>query len=354
MICHLCETNKLSSEFPYSYLTEKCADQHPLLHCLRCLTASVRDHQKCSQCDVHVTEDNEQYKEYVETLDFLFPSVDTGDNNVNSQSAVPVAYDSTSNLVIYITNCSGNSITIAYNPNQSILNVMTKIEDELKIPCKKQCLLYNNVELEATGKGSKVFRLKDYNVPPNSTISLLVLLYEVPEDFNHVVFDLIWRYPRDKIDALDASVFLYSGTEFIDLVNYKRKETALCPAVKHSGDNINEINGTGYHRITVSMKSIPSHIDRLVFTLSAWNSKLISKFPQLRLKLFDERFPREELCDEYVENTNSQAIIVCFLTNRGGIWRVVSVKSPSNGNAMDYEPLKNSIVKLIRLEEGSQ
>jgi hypothetical protein len=32
MKCHLCKENKLSKEFPFYALTEKC--DHPLLHCL--------------------------------------------------------------------------------------------------------------------------------------------------------------------------------------------------------------------------------------------------------------------------------------------------------------------------------
>ena len=33
MICHLCEEDKLSKEFPFEPLTDNC--DHPLLHCLR-------------------------------------------------------------------------------------------------------------------------------------------------------------------------------------------------------------------------------------------------------------------------------------------------------------------------------
>jgi hypothetical protein len=88
---------------------------------------------------VAVTEDNEQYKEYVQTLEFLFPSVDDGDEMHNVQSPG-------SNIVI--TKLLGESITIVYNPDQFILDLMVTIEKELKTPCKKQCLLYNNIELE--------------------------------------------------------------------------------------------------------------------------------------------------------------------------------------------------------------
>jgi stress response protein SCP2 len=183
-------------------------------------------------------------------------------------------------------------------------------------------------------------------------------LYEVPEDFDHVVFDLQYRYPIAEKDgtqyALDASVFFYSGTEFVDLVDYKRRESALCSGVKHIGDKRDSTIRVGHQKIKVSIKSIPSHINRLVFTLSAYNSRSMSMSPALKLEFFDERFPEEALCDERIKNRTSQAIIVCFLSKRGRKWRVIRVDIPSDGNAQNYETLKDSIKELIHREEGSK
>ena len=193
-----------------------------------------------------------------------------------------------------------------------------------------------------------MLKLKNYHVQPNSTIYLLVLLYEVPDDYDHVIFDLFWGYPESRKDFLDASVFLYSDSQFIDVVDWKHRQSKLCPAVAHCGDNMDNTNQLGHHVIHVLIKSIPSHIDRLVFTLSAWSSPNISKYPSPSLKFFDKRCPNKQLCDDKMENVAySQAIIMCCLIKRGGKWRVVSVKRPSAGNAMDYEPLKTTIVSLL-------
>ena len=35
MKCEKCKEDKLPKEFPSEHLTEECADEHPLLHCLR-------------------------------------------------------------------------------------------------------------------------------------------------------------------------------------------------------------------------------------------------------------------------------------------------------------------------------
>ena len=107
----------------------------------------MRDHRKCSQCDVKVTEDNEQYKQYIQTLQFLFPTVAAGDDvNAAGQSSGPTNDESRSHIVI--TTLSGECTTLPYNPDQTIVEVNDIVEKELKTPCKKQCLLYNEIELK--------------------------------------------------------------------------------------------------------------------------------------------------------------------------------------------------------------
>jgi hypothetical protein len=106
------------------------------------VTASVRNHQKCSQCEVHVTQDNEQYKQYVQTLEFLFPTV--AHKDVSGQSPGSIANDSH----VVITTLSGESVKLAYNPNQTILSLKDIVEQQLKTPSNKQSLLYNEVELK--------------------------------------------------------------------------------------------------------------------------------------------------------------------------------------------------------------
>ncbi len=112
-------------------------------------------------------------------------------------------------------------------------------------------------------------------------------------------------------------------------------------------------NRLGHQTINVLIKKIPSHINQLVFTLSAWSLPNISSFPNPSLKFFDARFPDIQLCDDKMEHAaNSQAIIMCFFTNRGGKWRIVRVKHLSAGNANDYESLKDTIARLILLNKG--
>ena len=148
---------------------------------------------------------------------------------------------------------------------------------------------------------------------------------------------------------MDASVLLYSGSKFIEVVDYNRTASKSCHAVKHSGDVMDNHKRLGHHTINVSIKSIPPHIDKLVFTLSAWNSPNISKYPNPSLRFFDAKFPDKQLCsDEMSHAAFSQAIIMCSLSKRGGQWQVLSLKTRAGGNAKNYSPLQSRIVSLVQ------
>ena len=174
-------------------------------------------------------------------------------------------------------------------------------------------------------------------------------MYAIPDGFDHVIFDLFWGYPHQGRDYLDASVFLYNESTFIEVVDFRHTASKSCSAVKHSGDVMDDANRLGHHTIDVWIKSIPAHINKIVFTLSAWRCPNISKYPNPSLRFFDAKFPDKQLCDDEMSHAAySQAIIMCCLKKRGSEWQVFSLKSLSAGNAMNYDPLKASIVKLVQ------
>jgi stress response protein SCP2 len=203
--------------------------------------------------------------------------------------------------------------------------------------------------MQARGKNNEVLRLKDYHVQPNSTIYLLVLLWAEPDELDNLVFDFFWKYPHSGCNFLDASVLLYSGFQFVEVIDCNHTASQSCSAVQHSGDVMNHAKRLGHHSINVSIKSIPVHINKLVFTLSARNSPNISKYPNLSLKCFDANFPDKGFFSDIISHAAySQAIIICCLTNTGSRWEVIDIKKMSAGNAKNYEPLKKSIVGLLR------
>ena len=150
-------------------------------------------------------------------------------------------------------------------------------------------------------------------------------------------FYLAWGYPESGPDYLDASVFLYSGSKCVDTVDWSNRGSKSCRAVEHCGDTMDDNKRMGSHKILVSVKDIPTTINLLVFTLSAWSSKDISPYPNISLKLVDERCPEKSLCDDKIEDVvHSKAIIICYLFKQDGKWNVVSVKRPSDGWTKNY------------------
>ena len=129
------------------------------------MTASVKDDHKCSQCDVHVSEENKLYKEYIRVLESLFPTVTT-DDELSTAGQFPT---SISESHIVITTLSGESTTLIYNANQTILSVQSIVEQKFKTPCNKQSLLYNNTELKVTDLYGYTYSFRVCNIATEIT-----------------------------------------------------------------------------------------------------------------------------------------------------------------------------------------
>lgn len=197
-----------------------------------------------------------------------------------------------------------------------------------------------------THLGSKLATLQDYDVQPFSTVHLIVVLYEISDQsLDHTIFDLFWGYPSSGCDYLDASALIYSGAYYVGLVDYSHR---IFTGVSHSGDVMDHSKRLGHHTINVKLKSLPATVDKLFFTLSAWNSPNISKYKHPSLRFFDAKEPNKQLCSDQMQNAAySQAIIMCSLSKINGAWKVCSLRTPSAGNAMNYSPLQQKIAGII-------
>lgn len=175
---------------------------------------------------------------------------------------------------------------------------------------------------------------------------LVILLYAIPEAFDHVVFDLHWGFPVSGCDFLDASCLVYQSSNFLQLADYRRNHL---PGITHSGDVIDEANRIGHHTIHVYLKQIQSNVTHLFFTLSAWNSPNISKYPNPSLKFYEAGNMKKDLCKTtFTHAGNSQAVIMCSLSkNTQGRWEIYESGKLSSGNAKNYAPLQSTISKLI-------
>ncbi|XP_053390664.1 uncharacterized protein LOC128553508, partial [Mercenaria mercenaria] len=195
--------------------------------------------------------------------------------------------------------------------------------------------------------GDKNSRLADFSCKPNSTVSLVVLLFAVPENFNHVVFDLYWGFPSTGPDYLDASCLMYNGSNYSTRADYCHRDPI--DAVCHSGDIMDRKLKRGHHTISIKLKELPDSMTHLFFTLSAWRSPDISRYPNPSLKFYEAVNPTKDLCETtFTHARNSQAVIMCSLSRKGnGQWKIFSFGTLSAGNAMGYTPLLKTIQELL-------
>ena len=191
----------------------------------------------------------------------------------------------------------------------------------------------------------KLATLQDYAVQPLSILHLIVMLYEISESLDHVIFDLFWGYPTSGCDYLDASVLIYGGKCCTGIVDF---DDRVKSGVSHSGDVMDDAKRLGHHTIDVKLKSLPAAVDKLFFTLSAWNSPNISKYKKPSLRFFDAKEPNKQLCSDQMDHAAySQAVIMCSLCKMNGVWKVFSLRTLSPGNAKDYTELQQTINGII-------
>ncbi|PFX18305.1 uncharacterized protein LOC111339739 [Stylophora pistillata] len=336
MFCKGCRQEKLRREFPFETLTEEC--DHAPLHCLRCVTHSVKNASKCPQCSQDVAADNPRYCEFVETLERLFPD--------SPHLLLETTYDASqeTNLTISIVMLGGDCTVLQYHPDMTVRDLKISVGKRLGYLPEKQRLLYKDMELKSCAN-SRLLTLEDYNVEPFSTLYLIILLYAIPDALNEVVFDLFWGYPPSRCDFLDASVLIYNRSSLQGIVDFSRRSFV---GVAHSGDVMDHVKRIGHHTINVKLKDFPSNIDKLFFTLSAWNSPNISSYLNPSLRFFDAKKPNKQLCSDQMEHAAySQAIIMCSLSKIDGVWNVFSLRTLSAGNAKNYLPLQQTIGGII-------
>lgn len=241
----------------------------------------------------------------------------------------------------------GDSTVVEYQPSMTIQKLKDFVKSRLGPVPEKQRLLYKEQELKTQLDSGKLATLQDYAVEPFSTLHLIVVLYElkVIESLDHVIFDLFWGFPSTGCDYLDASVLIYSGKYFQGLVDYGHRHFG---GVSHSGDVLDHERRRGHHTINVKLKSLPAAVDKLFFTLSAWNSPNISKYKNPSLRFFNANQPNKQLCSDQMQHAAySQAIIMCSLSKIDGVWKVFSLRTLSAGNAMNYSPLQQTISGII-------
>lgn len=339
MCCLMCKIPKLPNEFPPEGLTDECT--HYLGVCLRCITKYVKEQKKCPQCSTAVNPEDEQmiwFEAILNTmfLDYAQVLAETKLAGIPGSEAITVA------------TMNGDTAWIPYKPDMTIAALKRHVRDELNIDESKQKLLYNEQALKNASS------LSDYKIPANASIQLIVPLYCVPENLNHVVFDLSWEFPTVNPDFLDASCLTFNAENFIQLIdwNHSKNSYYLKDAVEHSAKNETRAGGKiGHQAIHVYLKKLPSTVTHLYFTLSSWRSPNLSAFSNPSLQFYEASDSSTNLCSTTIGHAlDSQAVIMCYMVRVNSQWQIFEcdVGSLVNGNAKRYNPIRQRISELIK------
>lgn len=338
-LCKGCNVEKLSNEFPPVTVSDEC--DHPPLICLRCVVDFCQKEKKCPHpgCSVSVTPDCSTIQWFKAILDEMFREYEA--------VYTPPAPKGSAKEVLNITVLNGDATQIPYNSFMSMSDVQMYINIKLNVPPNKQKILFEDKEVQIFNSTGQPSTLSDNNIPPYATLYLVVLLYAIPEAFDHVVFDLYWGYPFSGRDYLDASCLLYQGTHFLNLADYSNRYRN---GISHSGDVMDNRKRIGHHTIHVYLKQIPSNVTHLFFTLSAWSSPNIARYPNPSLKFYEASNRAKDLCKTtFTHAGNSQAVVMCSVSkNSQGRWEIYESGKLSAGNASNYGPLKSTISNLIK------
>ncbi|KAK3091885.1 hypothetical protein FSP39_023439 [Pinctada imbricata] len=340
MACIICKVDKLSKEFPSVTVSEDC--NHPPLACLRCVVSHVEKNKSCPHpnCEQRVDPGCETVQWFKAILNEMFKEY--------KATVTPLYSLGSGNDVIHVTVLNGESATIPYSSNMTVANLKDHIHIKLKVSTDKQKLLFEGKELPAYLPNGQNSKLGELDVKPNSTIYLVILLYAIPDAFEDVVFDLHWGYPyKRRRDYLDASCLIYDGMSFCSVVDYS---STRFQGIHHSGDIMNDHLRQGHHIINVNLKQIPSKVTHLFFTLSAWNSPDISRYPNPSLRFYEAKNKNKDLCKTtFTHARHSQAVVMCSVSrSTNGKWQIFESGKLSAGNAYNYSSLQKTVKELIK------
>jgi len=316
--------------------------RHPAFYCLKCLLANVSKQakNKTRSCPVYpgCTFSSETIANLQEAYTTMYPSSNLSHEESKSQAqASTVSAGSTLRAVML----SGEEFVLPYGPNVLVKELKEELKKQTKVEPEKQKLLFKGEELVSMDK-----TLSDYCINAGATIHLLVILYKFTGNCQakDVVFDLNWSFPSSGQDFLDGTCLFYSGTTRKDLVDYCHQNST---GASHSGDIMQKTSG--HHDINISLSKIPPTIDRLFFTLSAYNCLDISLFRSPSVKLFYKDTPSEQLTSYSISSAgHSSAVVMCCLQRIKDGWHVWTLGRHSSGTVRDYSEMDNTCRGLIQ------
>ncbi|NLU68454.1 TerD family protein [Streptomyces sp. HNM0574] len=131
---------------------------------------------------------------------------------------------------------------------------------------------------------------------------------------------------------LDASAVLFAQGEPVDVVFFQ-KLASDDGSVRHTGDNLTGGAGQGGDDevILVDLRKVPSHVDRIVFTVNSFTGQTFEQVEQAFCRLVDENGGAELARYTLTGGGPHTAQIMAKVYRDGDGWRMAAIGAPAAG-----------------------
>lgn len=337
MECSLCNTTKLSNEFPTGRLSDSCS--HFPSCCLRCIIDN--GNQTCPECekeiDTEMREDMKTKFNIITQVDHLKPPAPKT-TNITTRSIFSIR------PISFTVSLMGGDTEEFRNVNSdlTVALLMQHLAARFNIQRNYQRIMFNGQEIKPFIDNHEA-ALMDYNIVNGSTLQLMKLLLESAVDRPYHVINFILRWQQrisfDSRVYLDASCHAYRGSDHAGYADFKHIYNL--PGVVHSGPAARR----SYHILQVNLDQVRSDITHLFFVMSACRVGSLRDIAAPTVQLFETSRPQEMISDYTIDNNSrrSSAIMCCLKRTSIGGWQAFTLGTQCDGNVYNYGPIVHAI-----------
>lgn len=175
-----------------------------------------------------------------------------------------------------------------------------------------------------------------------------------------------WSWADGETRYLDATCLVYDSKHtYVGHLDYNTTslrnvngQAVKAGALSHSGDQLDNDKQSGFHQIHVQLDCLPSTVQYLYITVSAFSDAKLRDIKQPSVRLLEST--RQELCRYDVEGADGSktAILMCVLhrrpersTSQVSRWALEAIGDVGDGAAGRYEPI-HRMIEAFRARKG--
>lgn len=175
-----------------------------------------------------------------------------------------------------------------------------------------------------------------------------------------------WSWADGATKFLDATCLVYDCShKHVGHLDYQKTSMTVANGrpikrgvLSHSGDQLDDAKQSGFHQIHVQLDGLPSNVQYLYITVSAWDGAKLRDIQQPSVRLLESG--AGELCRYDVEGAdgNKTSILMCVLhrrpersTSQVSRWALEAIGEVGFGAADNYGPILE-MVEGFRRKKG--